>query len=279
MTADLHIHTTASDGRFTPENTLKYAIDARLSYIAITDHDTVNGLLELYEGSKDKINTISLIPGIEFSTDLPENEVHILGYHIDIYNVELRKQLDILVAHRHERTKQIINKLKQLGYTIDYLRVLELAEHATSIGRPHIARALIEKGYFSTVSEVFTTLLDKNGSAYVPHYKLTPLQVIALIKRAGGIPVLAHPGLVGNDTIILELIHYGLLGLEVYHPTHDQVQTQKYLDMAKQYQLLVTGGSDFHAIPTRFPPKLGLFTIPANLAKKLSEYKLKNRVY
>lgn len=279
MTADLHIHTTASDGRFTPENILIHAIDAKLSYIAITDHDTVNGLLELYEEGKDKIDRICLIPGIEFSTDLPKNEVHILGYHIDIYNVELRKQLDILVTHRHERTKQIIKKLKQLGYTIDYLRVIELAQHATSIGRPHVARALVEKGYFSTVSEVFTTLLNKKGSAYVPHYKLTPLQVITLIKNAGGIPVLAHPGLVGDDTIILDLIHHGLVGLEVYHPTHDQIQTQKYLDMAKQYQLLVTGGSDFHAVPNRFPPKLGLFTIPANLAKEINEYKLNNHTY
>ncbi|SFL39328.1 PHP domain-containing protein [Pelosinus propionicus] len=278
MTADLHIHTTASDGRFTPEEILKHAIDAKLSYIAITDHDTVNGLLELYEDN-NRIDSICLIPGIEFTTDLPKNEVHILGYHIDIYNEELRKQLDILVTHRHERTKKIIKRLKQLGYTIDYLRVIELAQHATSIGRPHIARALVEKGYFSTVSEVFTTLLNKDGAAYVPHYMLTPLQVITLIKNAGGIPILAHPGLVGNDTIIPDLIHHGLLGLEVYHPTHDQMQTQKYLDMAKQFQLLVTGGSDFHAVPNRFPEELGLFTIPAILAKEINKYKLNNRSY
>jgi predicted metal-dependent phosphoesterase TrpH len=269
MTADLHIHTTASDGRLTPEDILKHAIEAGLSYISITDHDTVNGLLELYEKPGNKINTICIIPGIEFSTDLPENEVHILGYNIDIYNLELRNQLDVLVTHRHERTKQVIHKLNQLGYTIDYLRVIELAQHATSIGRPHIARALIEKGYFSTVSDVFITLLDKNGPAYVPHYKLTPLQVITLIKKAGGIPVLAHPGLIGNDTIILDLINIGIIGLEVYHPSHNTLQTQKYLDLANQYQLVVTGGSDFHAISTRFPERLGLFTIPASLAKKL----------
>ena len=270
MTADLHIHTTASDGRLSPEDILKHAIEAGLSYISITDHDTVNGLLKLYERLENKTINICIIPGIEFSTDLPENEVHILGYKIDIYNVELRNQLNILVTHRHERTKQIIHKLNKLGYTIDYLRVIELAQNATSIGRPHIARALIEKGYFSTVSDVFTTLLDKKGLAYVPHYKLAPLQVITLIKKAGGIPVLAHPGLIGNDEIVLDLINIGILGLEVYHPRHNTLQTNKYLDLASQYQLIVTGGSDFHAIPTRFPEKLGLFTIPANLAEKLS---------
>jgi predicted metal-dependent phosphoesterase TrpH len=269
MTADLHIHTTASDGRLTSERILTHAIEAGLSYISITDHDTVNGLLELYEKREHKTDMICIIPGIELSTDLPENEVHILGYNIDIYNFELRNQLDILVTHRHERTKRIIHKLYQLGYTIDYLRVMELAQHATAIGRPHIARALIDKGYFSTISDVFITLLDKNGPAYVPHYKLTPLQVIALIKKAGGVPVVAHPGLIGNDGIVLDLINIGILGLEVYHPKHNTLQTQKYLDLASQYQLLVTGGSDFHAIPTRFPGRLGLFTIPANLAKKL----------
>lgn len=274
MIADLHIHTTASDGRITPRNILKHALEAGLSYISITDHDTVNGLLDLYQGITDKNNDISIIPGIEFSTDLPENEVHILGYHIDVYHLELREQLDILTAHRHERAKQIIHKLKQLGYVIDYLRVIELAQDATSIGRPHIARALVEKGYFSTVAEVFAVLLDKNGSAYVPHYKLNPSQVITLIKKAGGIPVLAHPGLVRDDSIVLELIHnYGILGLEVYHPAHSQLQTETYLEMANRYQLFVTGGSDFHGISTRFPQKLGVFTIPATLAKKLRHKK------
>jgi predicted metal-dependent phosphoesterase TrpH len=270
MTADLHIHTTASDGRLSPNNILQQAQEVGLSYIAITDHDTVDGLLEIHEiMKKNIINNISIINGIEFSTDLPEYEVHILGYQIDIYNLELRNQLNLLVANRHERIKQMIHKLNQLGYSIDYLRVLEIAEQATSLGRPHLAKALLEKGYFSSISDAFTTLLNKNAPAYVPHYKLTPLQVITLITKAGGIPVLAHPGLIGNDSIVLNLINTGILGLEVYHPTHNELQIQKYLDMARQYQLLVTGGSDFHAVPTRFPERLGLFTIPTNLAEKL----------
>lgn len=269
MIADLHIHTTASDGHLSPSNIFNEAINVGLTYISITDHDTVDGLLEIYSGDNAHQGIISIIPGIEFSTDLQENEVHILGYHIDVNNSELRNQLKLLAAQRHERIKQMIYKLNLLGYVIDYQRVLEIAKQATSLGRPHLAKALIEKGYFSNISDVFTILLNKNAPAYVSHYKLTPLQVITLIKKAGGIPVLAHPGLVGNDTIVLDLINVGILGLEVYHPTHNELQTQKYLDIARQHHLLVTGGSDFHGIPTRFPERLGLFTIPATFAEIL----------
>jgi len=271
MTADLHIHTTASDGRLSPAGIIDQAIQAELSYIAITDHDTVDGLLQLSKIYQSLPVSLILIPGIELSADLSENEVHILGYYIDIFNTELRHQLDTLIVHRHARAQEIIVKLNQLGYSITYLRVLELAGEATAIGRPHIAKALVEKTYFSTVSDVFTTLLDKNGPAYVPHYKLTPKMVIELIKSAGGVPVLAHPGLIGNDTIVLDIIDAGILGLEVYHPKHNEGQIQKYLEIANKHQLAITGGSDFHAIPARFPQKLGIFTIPATLACQLQK--------
>ncbi|WP_378952507.1 PHP domain-containing protein [Pelosinus sp. sgz500959] len=271
LTADLHIHTTASDGRLSPTDIVKEAIRAKLSYIAITDHDTVDGLLQLNEMTQSIPDSLKIIPGIELSTDLPENEVHILGYHIDIHHPELRNQLNILINHRHERAKQMIDKLNQLGYSITYERVVELAVYATAIGRPHVAKALVEKKFFSTISDVFTTLLSKDGPAYVPHYKLTPKQVIDLIKKAGGVPVLAHPGLVGSDDIVLDVIHSGICGLEVYHPTHDERQIQKYHEMAKQYHLKITGGSDFHAIPARFPKQLGIFTVPADLACELQK--------
>lgn len=271
ITADLHIHTTASDGRLSPEKIIEQAMEAGLSYIAITDHDTVDGLLELSSLQQPLPASVAVIPGIELSTDLDENEVHILGYYIDIFNRELRSQLDILIAHRLERAKEIVSKLNQLGYFITYQRVLELAGKATSIGRPHIAKALVEKGYFPSISEVFLTLLGKNGPAYVPHYKLSPAQVIELVKKTGGVPVLAHPGLVGDDTIVLDIIHSGILGLEVYHPKHDEEQVQKYLTLANSHQLAITGGSDFHGIPTRFPHKLGVFTIPADLISQLQK--------
>jgi len=271
MTADLHIHTTASDGRFAPAQIIEQALEAGLSYIAITDHDTVDGLLQLAELKQSIPSSLVVIPGIELSTDLPDNEVHILGYFIDVFNSELRRQLDILVAHRRERTKQIVSKLNQLGYLITYQRVLELAQQATAIGRPHIAKALVEKKYFASIADVFTTLLDKNGLAYVPHYKLTPQQVIDLIKKTGGLPVLAHPGLVGNDHIVLDMIDAGIVGLEVYHPRHDEQQIQKYRALATKHELAITGGSDFHGIVGRFPDKLGVCTIPVKLICQLKK--------
>lgn len=271
MTADLHIHTTASDGRFSPLNIIEQATQAELSYIGITDHDTVDGLLQLHEMQDTLPPGLSIISGIELSTDLPDNEVHILGYCIDIFNVELRRQLKTLIAHRHDRAQQMINKLNHLGYSITYRQVLTLAGHATAIGRPHIAQALVENEYFASIAEVFDTLLAKGGAAYVPHYKFTPKQVIQLIITAGGIPVLAHPGLVGNDELVLQIISSGVLGLEVYHPKHTQEQIQKYLRLAQEHQLAITGGSDFHGIPTRFPQRIGLFTIPAILASQLQK--------
>ena len=248
-TADLHVHTTASDGRFSPEKIIEQAMEAGLSYIAITDHDTVDGLIQLNKLQQSLPENLVVIPGIEFSTDIGKYEVHILGYYIDIFNTKLRSQLDILIAHRHNRARETIDKLGQLGYFITYQRVMELAGKATSIGRPHIGEALVEKGYFSSISDVFMTLLAKSAPAYVPHYKLSPTQIITLIQEAGGVPVLAHPGLIGNDTIILEIINVGILGIEVYHPKHDNVQIQKYLTIANNHQLAITGGSDFHGIP------------------------------
>lgn len=271
MTADLHIHTTASDGRFSPLAIIEQAIEAGLSYIAITDHDTVDGLLTLRELEISLPTNLVIIPGIEFSSDLPNHEVHILGYGIDIFHHELRTQLDLLVAQRHKRAKEIITKLHQLGYEVTYERILELAGNATAIGRPHIARALVEKNYFSSVAAVFNNLLYKNGPAYMPHYKLTPKQIIKLIQAAGGVSVLAHPGLVGDDTLVLEMINLGINGLEVYHPTHNTNQIQKYLDLAITHRLAITGGSDFHGIAERFPEKLGIFTIPADLACQLKK--------
>lgn len=270
MRADLHIHTTASDGRYTPHEILRQAREAGLRYIAITDHDTVDGLLLLeQQGPLPVEDTLTLIPGIEFSTDLPHHEVHILGYHIDIHQPALKAQLAVLTQSRRNRTKRIVEKLVSLGFNITYQEVLDIAGQATSIGRAQISKTLVAKGYFPTVGAVFEKLLIKGGPAYVPHDKLSPADVIALIKNAGGTAVLAHPGLVGNDQVVLDVIRAGIDGLEVYHPRHDAEQTEQYLELARRYRLLVTGGSDFHGIPGRFPETLGLVAVPASLAENL----------
>lgn len=269
MIADLHIHTNASDGRLSPLAVVEQAIQSGLSSIAITDHDTVDGLLMLDQQGKLQNERLTIIPGIEFSGDLPDHEVHILGYNLDIYNKELREQLDVLIADRLQRTKKMIAKLAKLGYPIEFQRVLELAGRSTALGRPHVARALVERGYFATVTDVFNQLLYKNGPAFVAHYKLSIPAVIELIKKVGGFPVLAHPGLIGDDSIVMNIIQSGILGLEVFHPKHQADEVKKYLRLASRYGLLVTGGSDFHAIPTRFPERLGIFSIDNQLAQKL----------
>jgi predicted metal-dependent phosphoesterase TrpH len=157
-------------------------------------------------------------------------------------------------------------KITDLGYPIEEQEILRVARVAASVGRPHVAKALIKKGYFSTVAEVFQTLLNRDKPGYVPHYKLTPAEVIALIRQAGGISVLAHPGLVGKDQQVRQIIDLGIDGLEVYHPKHDAAAVERYRILAQDHELLVSGGSDYHAIPGRFPEKLGEFIVPNSVA-------------
>lgn len=268
MKADLHVHTTASDGRLAPEEVMTAAAAADLSHIAITDHDTLDGLAAIM--TRPAASAPVLIPGIEFSTDLPANEVHVLGYYIDPANGELRRQLKLITEDRTDRAERMVAKLAKLGYPLSVDRVLAIAGDTSSVGRPHVAAALIERGYFPDNETVFDAVLGHDRPGYVPHYKLTPADTIAIIKGAGGLAVLAHPGLVGDDAIVKEVIALGVDGLEVYHPRHDPAETARYVALAAACRLLVTGGSDFHGIPGRFPEKLGVFTVPGELAERLA---------
>jgi hypothetical protein len=266
--ADLHIHTTASDGKWTVEKILHAAQQRGLSAIAITDHDTVGALQDIelkssYQGE--------IIPGIEFNSETDFSEVHILGYHIDTKSPALQKILSNLRDSRVERVKEMIDKLKQIGYPLDFKDVQQQAGLSESLGRPHVAAALLEKGYISTFTEAFSGLIAKGGPAYVPHAKLSPVEAINTVRAAGGIPVLAHPGLIHDDNLVRQLILEGLMGLEAYHPTHDKATTNHYNQIAGRYNLLVTGGSDFHGIPGRYPEELGEFTIPYALVGRLNE--------
>ncbi|WP_312520784.1 PHP domain-containing protein [Anaerospora sp.] len=269
MTADLHIHTTASDGRLTPWEVVTRASEKGLQFIAITDHDTIDGFISLQYLPTP--TPLTIIPGIEFSTDLPHNEVHILGYFIDTTNETLKKQLAIIINDRITRVQRMVERLHQLGYSVSLARVNEIAGEAKAIGRPHVAKALVEAGYFTSIQDAFNGLLEKNGPAYIPHYKLSPGQVIELIHLAGGLAVLAHPGLVGSDAIVQEMIELGIDGVEAYHPSHDEEQTKTYLAYAEAHHIVVTGGSDFHAIPGRFPQDLGTFTVPDSIAVRLQQ--------
>lgn len=270
MTADLHIHTNASDGKYTPEELVMQAREAGLTYVSITDHDTVAGLRQLISHRVG----LKIIPGLELSTDLANREVHILAYSFDMDHPQLCSELEKIVEDRFLRVKKMVKKLNSLGYAVDYDHILEIAGQATSVGRPHVAKALVERGYFKQVGDAFLGLLEKNGPAYVPHYKMSPETAIRLVHCAGGIPVIAHPGLIGDDSFVLHLIQEGAKGLEVYHPKHDQFQTDKYLNLAQARNLLITGGSDFHGIQGRFPERLGEFTIPDALAVALAKVSL-----
>ncbi len=266
MVADLHVHTIASDGRYTPAEVLQQAALAGLSYLAITDHDTLDGLLAITGAPS---GGPLVIPGIEFSTDLPDCEVHILGYLFDPDNGELKRQIGIIAHNRLSRAERMIAKLATLGYPVGYDRVLAIAGDASSVGRPHVAAALVEAGYFPDVAAAFDAVLNRDRPGYVPHYKLTPAATVALIKDAGGLAVLAHPGLVGDDAVVRAMLDLGMDGVEVYHPSHDEEATARYLAMATARGLIVTGGSDYHGIPGRFPEKLGEFVVPAALARRL----------
>ena len=188
---DLHIHTTASDGKFTPAEIVRKAWESGLSYIAITDHDSIDGVVPAQEAARN-YNQLTVIGGVEINTDIPSGELHILGYYIDTGNVELKTKLEGLRNSRIERARKMITKLQALGLDIDYERVRELAG-AGSIGRPHIAQAMLEKGYINTFREAFNKYIGRNGPAYVERDKITPVEATQLILRASGLPVMAHP--------------------------------------------------------------------------------------
>lgn len=267
MASDLHTHTTFSDGRLSPEELLCAAKEANLSYIAITDHDTVDGIRHLYERGLYPSKTLNIIPGIEFSCEVDEHDVHILGYDFDIYNQDLTDKVTEISESRWARFSTMVEKLQGLGYAITESDVLQIAGTSRSIGRAHVARALVKKGLAASVHEAFDKLLDHGQPGYVPHYRIEPEEAVALIRGAGGVPVLAHPKLVKDDAIVERMLALDFGGLEVYYPKHDAEDTARYKAMAEARGIQPTGGSDFHASPQREPTALGVFTVDDELAE------------
>ncbi len=262
MPSDLHIHTTFSDGKDTPEEIVEAAKAAGLHYIAITDHDSVEGITDLYEnGRYPGTSSVRLIPGVGFSADDPKYNVHILGYNIDIYNAALQERLEDISEARWTRFTEIIERLKRLGYEIGETEVLTDEGMCKAVGRSHIARVLVKKGYFDSIRSCFEQLLMRGKPAYVPYFRLAPEELIALIKGAGGIPVIGNPKAVGDDAVIQRIIAQGVMGLEVFYPGYETADIQHYLMMAQKHGLLISGGSDYRGFPGRQPEKLGAFTI------------------
>lgn len=246
MKADLHMHSVFSDGTDEVPAIVAKAKAAGLSLMSLTDHDTVKGVgLALEEGEKQGIK---VLPGIEIST-YAICEVHILGYNIDINNDRLLTRLAEIEDKRHERIKAILANLKKYDIELDEEKIFD---RIGTVGRMHIAKQLLAKGYCQTITEAFDRYLGERGIAYVPSKRITPLEGVKLIKAAGGLAVVAHPLIFCQkgklDDLIGGLKTYGLDGLEVYYPTHSLDDTAKLYDLAKKNRLIATGGTDYHGL-------------------------------
>ncbi len=265
--ADLHIHSNYSDGSMTPEEIIKNAIDLGIKSISITDHDSI---ASQYIAEKE-YNDINVISGIELSTEYEDFELHILGYFIDIKNNELISIVDRLNKARIERIEEILFNLKKLNINLT-LEDLEVDLNST-VGRSHVANAMVRKGYFDNYKTAFINYLVKGKPAYVKGYKLSYKDAIQIINNCGGISVLAHPGQIYKalevENIIKNLKFYGLKGVEVYHPSHSRNQTNGFYNLSKKHKLLITGGSDFHGKAGYKENNIGSYGINEDLLNKL----------
>ncbi len=246
---DLHTHTDCSDGTTTPEDNVRVAVALGLEGIGVTDHDTTAPLERADAAAAG--TGLEIVPGTEFSAELDGSSVHVLGYWIDPADAPLQAEMDRLRNERERRAEQIVERFHELGVPVDIARVRELAG-AAPIGRPHIARAVVETGAASDLQEVFDEWLADGKPANVPKYAVDPVAAVELIRGAGGVAVLAHPGLYGRDgagiaaATIEAMVAVGLAGIEADHPDHTPEQRAHYGDLARALGLLMTAGSDFH---------------------------------
>jgi len=242
LKTDLHTHTNYSDGFFSPTELVELAYKSGIELLSITDHDNVNGIEEA-EKAASKYG-IEIIPGVEISTDIRNTEIHILGYFIDPAKAELEHYLSFFRDERHKRAKRIVEKLNILGLEISIGDVLKHVKKGT-IGRPHIAQALLENKLVNSYYEAFNKYLGNNAPAYEKKVHLSPQSAFKIISDAGGLSFIAHPGNM-PEILIKELIEDGVDGIEVIHPSHSADRTKFYRGIVNQYYLLESGGSDFH---------------------------------
>jgi 3',5'-nucleoside bisphosphate phosphatase len=245
MFADLHLHTNFSDGTFSPEELVSHASRHDLAAIALTDHDTVEGCARAALACAAA--NIEFIPGSELTAEQDGNEIHILGYFLDTQNATLLTEIGKFQAVRQNRIREMVARLNELNVPLEADAVFALA-NCRSPGRPHVARALVKAGLVANLDEAFERFLKKNRPAWVPKAKISALTAIELIHQAGGLAVMAHPGLNRSDELIPDLVHAGLDGIECFHTKHSAATSEHYLQIAKKHSLLVTGGSDCHGL-------------------------------
>ena len=265
---DLHIHSTASDGRLSPAEVVRKSAEAGLTVIALADHDTVEGIAPALEAAKT-FPRLRVIPCLEMSTDAPKGEIHVLGYFIDYTHPELQATLRRMRNSRQERAQRMIAKMRNLGLLIDWERVQEIAGSG-SIGRPHIAQAMLEKGYIASIKEAFTKYIGWGGPAYAQREKVTPGEAVELILRANGLPVLAHPlTIVDPETMVSELKAAGLVGIEAYYKDYTAEEINGLISLAERYGLIATGGSDYHGLDASTETVIGGADVPIESAEQL----------
>jgi predicted metal-dependent phosphoesterase TrpH len=270
--ADLHAHTTASDGTYTPRQLVELAKRNGLSAVAVTDHDTTDGLAEATAAGQEL--GVEVVPGIELSTVYEGKEVHVLGYYFDPEYEGLRDLIAKMREDRLTRLDRMIGNLQKAGLEITREEVL--AEAKGTVGRPHFARVLIKKGYVRDIPEAFDRYLGVGKIGYVPRLKVSPEEAVQLILAAGGCPVVAHPGLFDKDDLFDRLVPLGLVGLEAYHPDHAEEKRAHYSALAKQHGLLATGGSDFHGSGAEHRGELGSVYVAYEVVEQLKK-RSKNR--
>ncbi|MFA5524545.1 MAG: PHP domain-containing protein [Tissierellales bacterium] len=252
--SDLHIHTTFSDGSLPPHEVLKWAYHKNIYAIAISDHDTIEGVEFAIKSSK--LYGIIVIPGVELSCTFLDEEIHLLGYYFDLFDTDLAETLRILKNSREIRGVKIIDKLNTLGFSLSIKEVYDITSKGV-IGRVHIAKAMVRKNYVSSVQEAFDKYLNKNRAAYVDRYRLSLEDGIDLIHNAGGAAVIAHPGLIKKDTILSEILKLDIDGIEAIHSKHAPKDVLRYKQIANDCNIIITGGSDFHCEYNDNIPALG----------------------
>lgn len=270
---DLHIHTNASDGTLTPSQVVTEACRAGLAVISITDHDTTAGLEEAVEASRKA--GIEFVPGVEISATHPIAEAHILGYWVDFKSQALARFLSSPLSTRTARIAEICRKLDDLGMPVDPDEVFREAADAEAVGRPHVARIMLRKGYVKNMDEAFDRFLGEGKPAHVKRFKNTTADTIRMIHACGGISVVAHPGLIRDGALLDALIEEGVMGIEVYCHEHKKTQISLFARLARERGLLITGGSDYHGAMLDKPFRLGDLQVPYECYERLMEARLR----
>jgi hypothetical protein len=263
--ADLHLHTHFSDGTFTPEELVERARNLGFAAIALTDHDTVEGCARA--AAACAVAQMTFVPGAELTAEFEDTEVHIIGYLLETDNPVLLEKIGKFQNVRQNRIREMVAALNKLGLPLKAETVFALA-NCKSPGRPHVARALVKENLVSSLDAAFEKYLKKGRPAWVPKSKMSALEAIELIHQAGGLAVMAHPGLNRTDDVIPDIVAAGLDGIECFHTKHSTAMSDRYLQIADKYHLLITGGSDCHGF-SKLKPLIGTVKLPYEHVEKL----------